>query len=131
MSSSMALKIPSGRPTMPQAPPMQAAPPPMEPDADDQKGDGTAASGYVTPDLGPFECDNCVHFQAPTTCDQPQVVSDPEVGGQVDAKGCCNFFKSKGGANGAQEQPGAPDEGAATAAAATGGGDNAEAGGYA
>ena len=55
---------------------------------------GTQQSGYVTPDLGPFECENCVHFQPPSECNQPEVVSDPEVGGQVDPQGCCNFFES-------------------------------------
>jgi len=61
---------------------------------EDEKGDGTAQSGYVTPDLGPFECENCMHFTAPTTCDHPEVISDPEVQGQVEAEACCNFFKS-------------------------------------
>jgi hypothetical protein len=59
-----------------------------------QIGDGTAQSGYVTPDLGPFECENCVHFQPPGQCDHPQVTSDPEVQGKVDPESCCNFFKS-------------------------------------
>jgi hypothetical protein len=55
---------------------------------------GSAQSGYATPDLGPFECDNCVHFEAPNRCNQSQVVSDPEVQGNVDAEGCCNLFTS-------------------------------------
>lgn len=61
---------------------------------DSEKGDGTAQAGYATPDLGPFECENCVHFQPPNQCDHPQVISDPEVQGNVDPEGCCNFFKS-------------------------------------
>lgn len=64
------------------------------PQMDTQKGDGTAMSGYVTPDLGPFECENCTHFQPSNRCDHPQVIADPEVQGQVDAEGCCNFFHS-------------------------------------
>jgi hypothetical protein len=56
--------------------------------------DGTAASGYVTPDLGPFECENCTKFQEPSTCTDPHVVNDPEVNGQVDPEGCCNYFTS-------------------------------------
>ena len=56
--------------------------------------DGTAASGYATPDLGPFECDNCVKFQPPNQCGDPRVQADPEVQGQVDPQGCCNFFQS-------------------------------------
>ena len=56
--------------------------------------DGTQASGYVTPDLGPFECENCQKFTPPGTCQDPHVQNDPEVQGQVDPQGCCNFFKS-------------------------------------
>jgi hypothetical protein len=72
--------------------PAQAAPQPQQ--GDDQQGDGTQASGYVTPDLGPFECENCIHFDGQSRCNHPQVISDPEVQGQVDPEGCCNFFKS-------------------------------------
>jgi hypothetical protein len=58
--------------------------------------DGTAASGYATPDLGPFECENCKKYdpQGQPPCQDPRVQADPEVKGQVDAEGCCNFFKS-------------------------------------
>ena len=56
--------------------------------------DGTKASGYATPDLGPFECENCQKFQPPNTCGDPRVQQDPEVQGQVDPQGCCNFFQS-------------------------------------
>lgn len=59
-----------------------------------EQGDGTAQSGYVTPDLGPFECDNCIHFDGQSRCNHPQVQSDQEVQGNVDPEGCCNFFKS-------------------------------------
>jgi hypothetical protein len=58
-----------------------------------QEGVGSVQSGYATPDMGPFECGNCIHFQAPNACDHPQVVSDPEVNGQVEEDGCCNLFR--------------------------------------
>ena len=55
--------------------------------------DGSAApkqmspsnAGYQTPDQGPFECDNCQHFQAPGSCEW--------VSGAIDPKGCCNNFE--------------------------------------
>jgi hypothetical protein len=70
--------------------------PGLQNDTGDQteQGDGTQASGYVTPDLGPFECENCIHFDGQSRCNHPQVISDPEVNGQVEAESCCNFFKS-------------------------------------
>jgi hypothetical protein len=64
-----------------------------QPDPEPQQ-DGTQASGYATPDLGPFECENCVKFQPPNQCGDPRVQADPEVQGQVDPEGCCNFFQS-------------------------------------
>jgi hypothetical protein len=84
----------------------QPAPQPIsQPDgfAQADQPSGTAQSGYVTPDLGPFECENCVHFQPPNQCNQQQVVSDPEVQGQVDPEGCCNFFTSAGNETQADE----------------------------
>ena len=76
--------------------PVGSAAQPQQPQADptQQPPDGSAQSGYVTPDLGPFECENCINFQPPNQCNQPQVVSDPEVNGQVDPEGCCDFFTS-------------------------------------
>jgi hypothetical protein len=58
-------------------------------------GDGTEKSGYVTPDLGPFECENCKHFdeELPKACDHAVVIADAAVQ-RVEAEGCCNFFKS-------------------------------------
>jgi hypothetical protein len=56
--------------------------------------DGTAASGYATPDLGPFECENCAKFSPPNQCNDPRVQADPEVQGDVEPQGCCNFFQS-------------------------------------
>lgn len=59
-------------------------------------GSGSAATGYASPDEGPFECDNCQFFQAPGTCNHPEVQNDPEVNGEVDPEGCCNKFVSAG-----------------------------------
>ncbi|HEX3156787.1 MAG TPA: hypothetical protein VHV32_19315 [Candidatus Angelobacter sp.] len=61
---------------------------------DQEPGDGTAQAGYVTPDLGPFECENCIHFDGQSQCNHPTVQGDPEVQGNVEPEGCCNFFKS-------------------------------------
>jgi hypothetical protein len=93
-----------GAPAAQPIPPTPEAPP--HGGQDDAAGIGSALSGYATPDNGPFECGNCVHFQAPNTCDNPQVVSDPEVGGQVEAEGCCNLFRPGGGeaAGGEEDQ---------------------------
>lgn len=95
---------------MPFPKPKIEQPPPSVPDAtgdstatQGEPGDGTQQSGYVRPDLGPFQCQNCTHFQAPTTCDHPTVVNDPEIGGQVEAEGCCNYFKSAGQTTGEEE----------------------------
>lgn len=81
----------------PMAPPVPAPVPQADGDGGEElKGDGSAQSGYAEPQLGPFECHNCVHFQDPGRCNHPQVESDPEVEGMVDPEGCCNFFKSSG-----------------------------------
>jgi hypothetical protein len=61
---------------------------------DGEPGDGTQLSGYASPEYGPFECENCVHFEAPDKCNHPKVIADPEVNGNVQAEGCCNYFKS-------------------------------------
>lgn len=74
--------------------PAPAAAPAPAPAPAESQADGTAATGYATPDLGPFECDNCVHFDGTSRCDNPDVINDPEVQGNVDAEGCCNLFKS-------------------------------------
>lgn len=62
----------------------------------DDQGVGSAQSGYAGPDAGPFECGNCIHFEEPNRCNHPQVMSDPEVNGQVEEEGCCNFFSTAG-----------------------------------
>ena len=77
--------------------------PQAEPQTSDMQPSGTAQSGYVTPDLGPFECDNCTHFDGQNSCNHPQVQNDPEVSGQVDPEGCCNYFQSAGRETQAEE----------------------------
>lgn len=70
------------------APPM---PPPDDMSADDTKVDPMVA-GYKTPDIGPFICGNCYHFDGESSC---QIVS-----GQIDPEGVCNLFTPhKGGAD--------------------------------
>lgn len=76
----------------PQAP--QQAP---QPQSQSKTPDGTPAS-YMGPDQGPFECDNCEHFDGAGHCNQPEVVqelgdSDGQGLADVDPKGCCNFFE--------------------------------------
>ena len=66
----------------------------LGPESATPQGDGSQQSGYAGPEFGPFECENCAHFEPPSECNHPQVVSDPEVNGQVDPEGCCNFFQS-------------------------------------
>lgn len=56
---------------------------------------------YMGPDQGPFECDNCQYFTAPSLCAKEEVVQElGMVNGQpvaqVDPKGCCNYFESAG-----------------------------------
>lgn len=73
-----------------------AAPtPPTDPqmnDSDDQ-GIGSKESGYAGPDMGPFSCANCSHFDGQGSCDNEKVMADPEVNGKVEADGCCNLFR--------------------------------------
>jgi len=66
--------------------------PNADPNSDPNAGIGSTQAGYAGPENGPFECGNCVHFDGQSKCDNPQVVSDPEVNGQVEEDGCCNFF---------------------------------------
>lgn len=89
----------------PVAPGPEEAPPPAAaaPGQQGEPGDGSQATGYCTPDLGPFECENCTHFEGPSACTHPAVVADPEVKGQVDPEGCCNLFKSAGNESQAEE----------------------------
>jgi len=48
----------------------------------------------MDPSQGPFECDHCTYFRGPSSCSQPQVVNEQQ--GQVDAKGCCNYYQPVG-----------------------------------
>jgi hypothetical protein len=56
------------------------------------------AAGYEGPDQGPFMCGNCVYFslEGPNTCHF--------VAGEIDQMGCCNLFKSAGGAEEGEEE---------------------------
>jgi hypothetical protein len=79
-------------------------------DQADDAGIGSAQSGYAGPENGPFECSNCIHFDGQGTCDNPQVQSDPEVQGKVEAEGCCNLFNPAQA--GGDEEQGEGEEGA-------------------
>ena|ERR1700693_5545726 len=68
---------------------------------------GTPAS-YMGPEQGPFECDNCEYYQDPGQCTKPEVIQ--EQGGQVDPKGCCNFFESLSGTSGPSGSPNLPPQ---------------------
>jgi hypothetical protein len=86
-----------------------------------EPGDGSKQSGYAGPQFAPFSCSNCTHFDGQGSCDHPQVQSDPEVNGQVESEGCCNFFKSKtaqGGQGGEDQRAGAGEAGEAGGGAA-------------
>ncbi len=68
--------------------PAQTVPPSVEndPDTDPDNPD------YESPDDGPFRCDNCSFFSAPSQCSQEKVVASQQ--GIVDPAGCCKFFDS-------------------------------------
>ncbi len=64
-------------------------------------GTGTAASGYLPAQDGPFRCGHCRHFHpagdpeendSRGLCDHPRVINDPLVRGRVEAGACCSFF---------------------------------------
>src|ERR1039458_1194807 len=63
-------------------------------------GVGTKKTGYASPDMGPFECEHCVHVRDKgTKCIHPDVLADIEVPKTpdqklaiVDPKACCNYF---------------------------------------
>jgi hypothetical protein len=84
--------------------------PGADPHSDPNAGIGSALAGYAGSEDGPFECGNCVHFDGQSKCDNPQVISDPEVNGQVEAEGCCNLF-SPAQHEGDEDGSGADDEG--------------------
>lgn len=123
--ASVPLKLPSGKPSaMPPSGASSMSRPMPQADGDSgggEPGDGSKQSGYAGPEFGPFSCSNCTHFDGQGSCDHPEVINDPEVNGQVEADGCCNFFRSKtahGGqgdqtAQGGQGDESDEDEGAA------------------
>lgn len=41
-------------------------------------------SGYLPPEEGPFECENCHYFSKPNKCEL--------VEGNIDPEGCCNLY---------------------------------------
>ncbi len=53
---------------------------------------------YMGPELGPFSCGGCIHFEDPSSCN---IVS-----GVVEADGCCNLYESAGN----QGSPQDPDQ---------------------
>lgn len=92
---------PQPTPPPPQDDPSQSAPPPEaqgDPEAtdvtpvDDQGADNSDDSkidpqhaGYMGSESGPFECQHCHFFSAPSAC---MVVAGP-----IDPQGCCNNFQ--------------------------------------
>jgi len=42
-------------------------------------------AGYMGPEEGPFECEHCVHWLDPDSCN---IVSGP-----INSGGCCNLFQ--------------------------------------
>lgn len=67
-----------------------------------EEGVGTKATGYVLPEMGPFDCYHCLHFKEPDCCDQKEVIADPDVPktedgkcARVHAHACCNEFHPK------------------------------------
>lgn len=60
---------------------------------------GSKKSGYATPDMGPFQCANCIHFDGKNQCNHPDVVKDPQVKGQVQPGGCCTYFRNPQSSN--------------------------------
>jgi hypothetical protein len=64
---------------------------------------GTMVSGYAPANLGPFKCQNCLHFDEgpPTHCEHPIVKSDARVKHDtsghalVEAEACCTYFRKK------------------------------------
>lgn len=84
----------------------QAGKVPQSTDAATKTPDGLPAA-YQSPDQGPFECDNCEHFDGAGHCNKPEVVSelgdsDDQGLADVDPKGCCNFFEK--GTSGGQDR---------------------------
>lgn len=83
--------------------------PPAVPAPDNDEGIGSKLTGYAPPNMGPFSCSNCVHFDGSGSCDNQQVVADPEVNGAVEADGCCNLFNPSKGDNDADDAGASPE----------------------
>lgn len=43
------------------------------------------AAVYMDGSKGPFRCDHCIHFHAPSSCET--------VAGPIDPAGCCDLFE--------------------------------------
>lgn len=83
--------VPQAKPGPPPLPvdPTDDADPDLDPDHDgdiDMKGGMVPQqnAGYMGPENGPFECQNCGFFNEPNSC---EVVT-----GSIDPKGCCNNY---------------------------------------
>jgi len=55
--------------------------------------------GYMGPDNGPFECENCEHYEPDNQCKKPEMIkfygsSSDSPYAEVDPEGCCNYFKT-------------------------------------
>ena len=92
--------LPGGPPPMPDAPPDLAGGAPDTP-----KGQvHPEIAGYMGPDLGPFACGRCVHFDGQSSC---EIVSGP-----IDPAGLCNLFEPVADQPDAAGPPPGPDAGA-------------------
>ena len=92
--------------------PMATAKPTAQPQSAPQPGQSADVDpnnpDYEGPDDGPFRCDNCTFFAAPSQCSQQTVVKTQ--GGVVDPGGCCKFFNTLAGSmNVPAQQPGQPN----------------------
>lgn len=68
---------------------------------------GTKRTHYSAAKDGPFRCDCCEHYDEDTTtsgeCNHPEVMADPQVpkdrdghgDAEVDAAGCCEYFRAR------------------------------------
>src|SRR6266496_4208726 len=61
-----------------------------------------AATGYLGPEHGPFECEHCIYFEQPRAC---HIVS-----GDIDPHGCCNLFVANPHAREEEASEEAPDK---------------------
>ncbi len=46
---------------------------------------------YAPASEGPFRCDHCEYFKAPTTCTKPEIIRLRQ--GKVQAGACCDYFE--------------------------------------